>query len=74
MGSNVIRFQLWDQIQNPLIKAHLLDTTIKKIEKRYFWPPIVISNIRSPGAGWGYFFLEMKRANLFPEMQGMIKS
>ena len=74
MGSNVIQFQCWDQIWNPLIKAHLFDPKMKGL-LILFWPPIVILKFWLPGAGWGWKFKKkMKHANVFPSIQGMIKS
>ena len=39
-GTNIIRFQFWDQIRNAVIKAHLLDTNLKGVLKILFWPPL----------------------------------
>ena len=40
-GSNVIRFQFWDQIWNPLIMASSTDRKMKRNWKLCFWPPMV---------------------------------
>ena len=42
-GLNVVRFQFWDQIWNPLILAHLSDPKIKENRKFDFLDPYSIS-------------------------------
>ena len=42
-GLNVIRFQFWDQIWNPLLKPHLLVHKMKENWKLYFLAPYSIS-------------------------------
>ena len=39
-GLNVVRFQFWDQIWNPLILAHLSDPKLKENWKFYFLAPL----------------------------------
>ena len=38
-GSNIIQFEFWDKIWNPLMKAHLLDHKMKGDLKFYFLAP-----------------------------------
>ena len=45
LGSNFIPDQFWDQVWNPLIKAHLLDPKMKGGIIPCFWPPIVMSKL-----------------------------
>ena len=54
---------------------HLLDTKMKAVNLFLTPPPIVISIFVARGrVGIIFFFREMKHANLFPEIQGTIKS
>ena len=54
MGSNVIQFQLWGQIWNPVINAHLLEPKVKGGLILYFLTPHcnIKTLVARAGRGW----------------------
>ena len=85
MGSNVTQFQFWDQIWRifypslikahlPLIKAHLLNPKMNGVLILYFLTQLRFQNFGCQGQGRDENFREIKHANVFPQIPGMIKS